>query len=66
MYNILFKFLATIGVSREVMAGRQLYVYSAYKDMQIFHFNVPPLTSSVTFTFTANDTAVCDPRNLTM
>ena len=48
------------------MAGRQLYVYTAYKEMQIFHFNVPPLTSNVTFKFTANDTLACNPRNITM
>uniref|UniRef100_A0A6A7G2I8 Transmembrane protein 8B n=1 Tax=Hirondellea gigas TaxID=1518452 RepID=A0A6A7G2I8_9CRUS len=55
-----------MGVSREVMAGRQLYVYTAYKDMQIFHFTIPPLTSKVTFSFTANDTEACDPRNVSM
>ncbi|XP_018027071.1 uncharacterized protein LOC108682421 isoform X2 [Hyalella azteca] len=57
---------AKVGVSREVMAGRQLYVYKAYKDMHIFHFSVPPLTSNVTFIFTANDTEACSPRNVSM
>ena len=56
----------SIGVASEVMAGRQLYVYTAYKEMQIFHFNVPPLTSNVVFTFSANDTPACDPRKITM
>ena len=67
LFNWLFcVYVATIGVSQEVMVGRQLYVYSAYKNMQIFHFNVPPLTSSVDFNFNASDTHPCDPRNVSM
>ena len=63
-----FFFSGSIGVSRELMAGRQLHVYHAYVDMQFFHFDVPPLTSNLIFTFTANETvsSSCEPKNVTM
>ena len=51
---------------KEVLAGRQVYVYRAYKDVQIFHFSVPPQVSSADFNFTANGTLQCEPRNITV
>ncbi|XP_068218327.1 post-GPI attachment to proteins factor 6-like [Palaemon carinicauda] len=50
----------------EELAGRQVYVYGAYKDVQIFHFLIPPHISSAIFNFTANDTQACTPRNLSI
>ncbi|XP_064087571.1 post-GPI attachment to proteins factor 6-like isoform X2 [Macrobrachium nipponense] len=50
----------------EVLAGRQVYVYGAYKDVQIFHFLIPPRVSTATFNFTANDTQACNPRNISI
>ncbi|XP_071532485.1 post-GPI attachment to proteins factor 6-like isoform X2 [Panulirus ornatus] len=52
-------------VLHEVLAGRQVYVYRSYKDVQIFHFSVPAHVSVSLFNFTANDTLACDPRNIT-
>ncbi|XP_063607987.1 post-GPI attachment to proteins factor 6-like isoform X1 [Penaeus indicus] len=52
-------------VLHEVLAGRQVYVYRSYKDVQIFHFSVPPHVSVAHFNFTANDTLACDARNIT-
>ncbi|XP_045606812.2 post-GPI attachment to proteins factor 6 isoform X1 [Procambarus clarkii] len=53
-------------VLREVLAGRQVYVYRSYKDVQIFHFSVPAHVSMALYNFTANDTLACDPRNITV
>ncbi|CAL4067786.1 unnamed protein product [Meganyctiphanes norvegica] len=52
-------------VVREVLAGRQVYEYRSYKDVQIFHFSIPPLVSHAVFNFTANDTRSCNARNIT-
>ncbi|XP_042217119.1 post-GPI attachment to proteins factor 6-like isoform X2 [Homarus americanus] len=53
-------------VLREVLAGRQVYVYRSYKDVQIFHFSVPQHVSTALYNFTANDTLACDPRSITV
>ncbi|KAK4311369.1 hypothetical protein Pmani_017128 [Petrolisthes manimaculis] len=53
-------------VVREVLAGRQVYSYRFYKDVQIFHFMVPHHVSVSKYNFTANDTVACDPRNITI
>lgn len=54
------------GTVREVLAGRQVYSYRSYKDVQIFHFSVPPHVSLSVYNFTANDSLACEPRNITI
>ncbi|KAG0711247.1 Post-GPI attachment to proteins factor 6 [Chionoecetes opilio] len=51
---------------REVLAGRQVYSYRSYKDVQIFHFSIPPQVSQSVYNFTANDSLACEPRNITI
>ncbi|MPC32788.1 Transmembrane protein 8A [Portunus trituberculatus] len=54
------------GILREVLAGRQVYSYRSYKDVQIFHFSIPPHVSQSVYNFTANDSMGCEPRNITI
>ncbi|KAK8398671.1 hypothetical protein O3P69_004058 [Scylla paramamosain] len=54
------------GTLREILAGRQVYSYRSYKDVQIFHFSIPPHVSQSVYNFTANDSMGCEPRNITI
>ena len=60
------QFFFSVNIFKEFVAAKPIYVYRAYKDLQIFHFTLPLHLSKAVFNLTSNSTDGCDPRNVTV
>ncbi|XP_043223792.1 post-GPI attachment to proteins factor 6-like isoform X2 [Amphibalanus amphitrite] len=60
--------LSGLGIpTYQKLSPRELFKYRSYKDVQLFHFQVPAQMAYAKFAFRANETdSRCDPKNVTI